>query len=146
MALKIYKPGQGRYVRLGTAGGMGLVALVVCWYLFNLLRQYVADDVAYKVYLMYSIPAVLFAALGLVGAKYLNHPRLADFLIATEGEMKKVAWSSKAEVVGSTLVVIVTVVLLAAFIFAVDLLVSGGLSSGWIIPYTDIRIPGLGLW
>ena len=146
MAFQIYKPGQGRYVRLGSAGGMGVVALVLCWYLFNLLRQYVSDDVAYKVYLMYSIPALLFAAMGLVGAKYLNDPRLSDFLIATENEMKKVSWSSKAEVGGSTLVVIVTVVLLALFIFAVDLLVSGGLSGGWTIPYTDIHIPGLGLW
>ncbi|MBE3132152.1 MAG: preprotein translocase subunit SecE [Acidobacteria bacterium] len=34
--------------------------------------------------------------------------------------MKKVSWSSKAELIGSTVVVIVTVFLLALVIFAVD--------------------------
>jgi len=125
---------------------MGVVALVIAYYTFTLLQQYVSDDFAGKVYVMYAIPAVLFAGLGLLAAKYLNDPRLADFLIATENEMKKVAWSSKAEVIGSTAVVIVTVVLLAIFIFVVDLLVTGGLSSGWTLPFTDVRIPGLGLW
>ena len=45
-----------------------------------------------------------------------------DFFIATEGEMKKVNWSSRQEVVRSTKVVIVTVVLMGVFLFVVDLL------------------------
>ncbi|HBS29351.1 MAG TPA: preprotein translocase subunit SecE [Phycisphaerales bacterium] len=51
---------------------------------------------------------------------YAN-PRTGEFFIATEGEMKKVNWSSKKEVVGSTWVVIGTSVLLAAALFLVDL-------------------------
>ncbi|MBU0718456.1 MAG: preprotein translocase subunit SecE [Planctomycetes bacterium] len=42
-------------------------------------------------------------------------------MVATEGEMKKVSWSSKAEVIGSTKVVIMFTVLLAALLFVVDL-------------------------
>ncbi|MCK4602752.1 MAG: preprotein translocase subunit SecE [Phycisphaerae bacterium] len=52
----------------------------------------------------------------------VNRPRSADFLIATEGEMKKVSWSSKKEIVGSTKVVIVTTFMLAAILFSVDIL------------------------
>ncbi|MBS3820407.1 MAG: preprotein translocase subunit SecE [Planctomycetes bacterium] len=51
----------------------------------------------------------------------VNRPRTADFLIATEGEMKKVSWSSRKEVIGSTKVVIVTTFILAAILFIVDL-------------------------
>ncbi|MCD6378651.1 MAG: preprotein translocase subunit SecE [Planctomycetes bacterium] len=53
--------------------------------------------------------------------KIVNWPRSADFLIATEGEMKKVSWSSKKELIGATKVVIITTFLLAAMLGAVDL-------------------------
>jgi preprotein translocase subunit SecE len=142
----MYKPGQGRYVRLGTAGVAGVVALMICYYIYYLLEAHVPGDFAYKIYVTYTVPALVFAGLALLVAKYLNDPRAADFLIATESEMKKVSWSSKAEVIGSTLVVIVTVVILAAFIFVVDYLVSGTLGDGCRIPFTGLRAPGLGLW
>ena len=130
MALKIYKSGQAPYVRYGTAIGIGLVGLVVCYYVWTLLTQYVADGLAYKVYLEYAVPAVLFAALAVAAAYYLNTPKFVDFLIATESEMKKVSWSSKAELMGSTFVVIVTVVLLAVFIYVADNLIIFTLARG----------------
>ncbi|MGP1273593.1 MAG: preprotein translocase subunit SecE [Phycisphaerales bacterium] len=43
-----------------------------------------------------------------------------DFLIATDGEMKKVNWSTRREIQGSTVVVVVASFLLAAAIFVVD--------------------------
>ncbi|NLF33032.1 MAG: preprotein translocase subunit SecE [Planctomycetes bacterium] len=45
----------------------------------------------------------------------------ADFLIATEGEMKKVAWSSRKEVIGSTKVVVFATFILAAMLYVVDI-------------------------
>ena len=120
MALKIYKSGQGRYVRVGTGAGAGVVALALAYYVWGLLAQYVADDFAYKVLLEYAVPAALFVGLAVGTALALNRPKVADFFIATESEMKKVSWSSKAELIGSTTVVIVTVFLLALLIFAVD--------------------------
>ncbi len=133
-------------MRLGTAGAAGLVALIICYYVWSLLAGYVPKDFAYKVYVLYAVPALLFAGMALLVAKYLNQARAADFLIATESEMKKVSWSSKAEVLGSTTVVIMTVIILAAFIFLVDYVVSGTLGGGCRIPYTGLRAPGLGLW
>ena len=64
----------------------------------------------------------------------VNGPRFADFLIATESEMKKVSWSSRAELVGSTVVVIVTVLILAAYIFGVDSMIAKGLSLLKVLP------------
>jgi len=42
-------------------------------------------------------------------------------MIATEGEMKKVNWSSRKEVFGATRVVIVMVLALASFLFVVNM-------------------------
>jgi preprotein translocase SecE subunit len=51
-----------------------------------------------------------------VGAKR----RTVDFLIATDGEMKKVNWSTRKEVQGSTIVVVIASFMLAFAIFVVD--------------------------
>lgn len=48
-------------------------------------------------------------------------PKTVDFLIATDGEMKKVNWSTKKDIIGSTKVVILWCVLLVAGLFFVDL-------------------------
>jgi preprotein translocase subunit SecE len=69
----------------------------------------------------FGVPVVLLLGLGLLMLWILNRPKSADFLIATEGEMKKVSWSSRKEVVGSTKVVLVTTFFLAGLLFAVDL-------------------------
>lgn len=44
----------------------------------------------------------------------------SEFLIATDGEMKKVNWSTRKEIIGSTWVVVSATFLIAAFLFAVD--------------------------
>jgi preprotein translocase SecE subunit len=44
-----------------------------------------------------------------------------DFLIATDGEMRKVNWSSRREVIGSTWVVIIAAFLIAAILFVIDI-------------------------
>jgi len=120
VAFELYKSAQGRYVRVGTAIAAALIALVVSYYAWGLLSRHLPDDFAYKVYVVYAAPAVLFAVLAAMTAYYLNRPKAADFFIATESEMKKVSWSNKAELVGSTVVVIVTVILLALFIYLAD--------------------------
>ncbi|MEM7621649.1 MAG: preprotein translocase subunit SecE [Planctomycetota bacterium] len=43
-----------------------------------------------------------------------------EFLIATDGEMKKVNWSTRREVIGSTWVVIIAAFLIAAILFGID--------------------------
>lgn len=51
-----------------------------------------------------------------VGSK----PQTCEFLIATDGEMKKVNWSTRREVMGSTWVVIAASFLVAAILYFVD--------------------------
>ncbi|MEX2217413.1 MAG: preprotein translocase subunit SecE [Phycisphaerales bacterium] len=47
-----------------------------------------------------------------------------EFLIATDGEMKKVNWSTRRDVIGSTWVVILWSAMIAAGLFVVDLVFS----------------------
>jgi preprotein translocase SecE subunit len=56
----------------------------------------------------------------LVGVK----PGTSEFLIATDGEMKKVNWSTRKHILDSTWVVIAWSVLLAGGLYAVDLMFS----------------------
>ena len=68
------------------------------------------------------VPVGLFVVLGLlifwlVGKKV----SIADFMIAAEGEMKKVSWSSRKEIAVSTFIVIVVVILVAMLLGVTDL-------------------------
>ena len=55
--------------------------------------------------------------------------RSVDFLVATEGEMKKVNWSTRREVFGSTVVVILLSVVIAIFCKIWDLVFVAFFSS-----------------
>jgi preprotein translocase subunit SecE len=70
--------------------------------------------------IQFGVPAALLAALAVFLFWMVNRRKSADFLIATEGEMKKVSWSSRKEIVGSTKVVIVATFILAGLLYAVD--------------------------
>lgn len=47
--------------------------------------------------------------------------RPVEFLIATDGEMRKVNWSTRREIMGSTWVVVVASALIASVLFVIDL-------------------------
>ena len=68
------------------------------------------------------IMAAAFALCGFGTYKLLNKPRLADFLIESESELRRVDWPSKPEVVASTKVVVVVVVLMMILLFFLDLI------------------------
>ena len=116
MAFDIYKRGQGKYTRLCSAFGTAIIAGLGCLQLYKKLD---ATDLGLWVKTM--VPAVLFVALGLLIFLLVNKPSVADFMVAAEGEMKKVSWSSKKEIAVSTFVVIVVVILMAALLGVTDL-------------------------
>jgi len=93
-----------------------------------------ANPVRFALYIQYGVPAVLFAIGGALVFHLVNKPNFADFLIQTEGEMKKVSWSSKAELMGSTAVVIVTVIIMAVLIYVADYVWIVGLRLVTVLP------------
>lgn len=122
MKFEFYKKGQGYYTRLGTALGGGLMSALGSYALYQTLGGIDPEsmDATTKSWIQAGVPALLFAVLCGVIFKLVNMPRLADFMIQTEGEMKKVSWSTKKEIITSTKIVIITVIVMAVILACVD--------------------------
>lgn len=74
----------------------------------------------------WSVPlvAVVFAALWVLSAWFLNKPWVSDLLIETEAEMKRVSWPSPTEAWGATKVVAVTVLAITVVLMVFDMVIS----------------------
>jgi preprotein translocase SecE subunit len=118
--LSVYKPGQGYYTRMGTVVGVSVVSLLGILWLWEYMRAITIQGVN-PLYVAAG-GAIIVGGLITFLMYYLVFvkSRSVDFLIATEGEMKKVNWSTRREVIGSTTAVIVTAIVIAMFCFAID--------------------------
>ena len=132
----IYKKGQGYWTRMGTAMGAFLIIALTVWFFYKQLppiltpiftpanatieQTRAASAKAYNATL--GICTALLAGIALLVWRLMNKPSNADFLIATDSEMKKVNWTSKKELIGSTKVVIVFMFLIAGILFGVDII------------------------
>ena len=115
----IYKPSQGFHTRVWSGVAYGVM---VCWFAYFLYHKLELLGVSEWVkYVQIGVAVGVIIGFGLLGywALALNR-KLCDFLIATEGEMKKVNWTSRKEIIGSTKVVIFVMVVLAVILFVVD--------------------------
>jgi preprotein translocase SecE subunit len=116
MVFTIYKRGQGKYTRLCSAFAIAIVAGLGCLQLYKKLQ---AGDVGLWVETM--VPAGLFVILAFLSFWLVNQRSFADFLIAAEGEMKKVSWSSRQEIAVSTFIVIMVVISMAVLLGTTDI-------------------------
>lgn len=117
-----YKPDQGKVTRTGTFIGLGLLIAWGAMFVKDHLVAYEGDE-AWRLLITPGIPILFAVVMGVVAWRVTFASRKSsDFMIATEGEMKKVSWSSRREVIGSTKVVIAFTVLMALLLFGVDLI------------------------
>lgn len=145
MVFSLYKPKQGQIVRWGSFG------LTAALFVFGMVRLYNSFpylselperrapfwQMVYNPLWSFTIPAVeipivltprliftlAFGAVLLLILGYLcfRNERISDFLIDTESEMRKVAWPTLREVADSSLVVIIVIIALGVYLFAVDI-------------------------
>jgi preprotein translocase SecE subunit len=117
---EIYKPGQGRYTRTGTAVGGGILIAGAGNFLFTQLEA-LGPQGGWALVVQIVVPLAVVVGLGLTLYWVVAVNRgTCDFFIATEGEMKKVSWSTRNEIVGSTKVVIGATLFLGLLLFVVD--------------------------
>jgi preprotein translocase subunit SecE len=117
-----YKPEQGKITRTATFIGLGLVIAWGAKFLSDRLAGFEGDE-GWRLLITPGMPILFAVVLGALAWHFtFVHRKASDFMIATEGEMKKVSWSSKNEVIGSTKVVILFTVLLAIILFVADIL------------------------
>jgi preprotein translocase SecE subunit len=124
--MSVYKRGQGKYTRMITVLSGALIVAIGCLQLYRTLD---AADIGLWVSTM--VPVGLFIGLSVLIMWLMNRPSIADFMIAAEGEMKKVNWSTRQEVTVSTIVVISVVILLATLLGIADFVLQ--LSVTWLV-------------
>ena len=119
----IYKKGQGYWTRMMSAIALGMLALMgAAWLWDNLKNARIAG--LEPIYTQTVAFVLVFAGAAWLGYYLIGRkPKVVDFLIATEGEMKKVNWSTRREIRGSTIVVIGLTFVIALIISFLDYLV-----------------------
>ncbi len=130
-----YKSDQGRLARMAIFWILWILIVYGCWGLRYAVKGWglptaitealttlpVIEEVSYaSLFVLILIPAVV--AFVLIHA--LNRPKFADFLIETENELRKVAWPSFKETRQASLVVVITVLILAGFLAGSDAVLS----------------------
>jgi preprotein translocase SecE subunit len=130
-----YKKDQGRFARMaafwalfglmayGCLGGMvyvldGWIGQKPWLPMFPLLGKFGLSEV---------IALGVLAVFGVMIFRWLNKPKVADMLIDTEGELRKVTWPNAKETWAGTIAVAVTVLVLLAFLFSTDVVLTWGI-------------------
>ena len=114
MAFKIYKRGQGYYTRLVSALTVFAIIAIGSFVLYQKLT------VVGNPWIEIFVPIGVCAVFSFLVFWVVNHPKIADFMIAAEGEIKKVSWSSRSEIIASTIVVIGVVIFMSTLLFVAD--------------------------
>lgn len=121
---KIYKEGQGKWARGILAFVVALGAIFAVRALHGTLPEkesFQLPFVSWSFDYRFFIEGPLLIIALVFGVWLFNHPTAADFLIDTENELKnKVTWPSRKEEINASVVVVITVVLVGAFILLAD--------------------------
>jgi preprotein translocase subunit SecE len=127
----LYKPLQGKQARLWTAVGLGLIIVFGLYEVFQAIKDSSGNMMAS------TVSGSIGAVLAWFTFRLLEFPPFVEFLIATEAEMNKVSWTSREDLKRATTVVLVTVLLMAVFLFGVDWLWSSLLQLLHVLQFRD---------
>lgn len=140
----LYKRTQGRATRQVTFAAVAVVVAAGLWRLYGMLATGLRNwpgkwidawnrlefftvgrnetmEAVLRQSLHYGLPFVLLLLGWWAAYRLVNYPVFADFLIAVEAEMNKVSWPTRGELYRSSIVVLVTIFVLAAVLFGFDL-------------------------
>jgi preprotein translocase subunit SecE len=121
----VYKRSQGRITRQVTFAVLAITMAIGAWRLTEVLQATTLSSEGfwrdYQTVWQYGIPMLVLAVGLWIAFRVVNVPQFADFLIAVEAEMNKVSWPSRDVLVRSSIVVMLTIFLLAGLLFFYDL-------------------------
>ncbi len=143
MTFQIYRKGVGVYARGAVAGLFGLAAIFAAYSLYGALIDlpefYAGARVpllgirmtwggvgACALFVLCCLFICVFTTGFEVGLRGLDNKskKAVEFFIETQAELQKVSWPARSELIGSTIVVIVCLVVMGVYIFCVDWVVS----------------------
>ncbi len=111
----LYKRNQGRITRQVTFAVIAVTSALGAW---QMSESASSNDLLWKLY----IPMTVFAVGAWFAYRLVNLPSFTDFLISVEAEMSKVSWPTRTELIRGSIVVLITIIFLAAFLFLFDLM------------------------
>jgi preprotein translocase subunit SecE len=145
--MTLYKPNQGAYARATAAGALLLVDLLASVRFFQWAEiEHKFSVFGLQVPFGFIWAAVLFVGLAVVIAVFTagygtgmrgidaKTRGFVDLLIDTQTELQKVSWPDRDELVRSTTVVMVCMLVLGVFLFCVDLLLSTAMQIINVLP------------
>ncbi len=112
----LFKPNQGRVVRQVTAGAVAIVMVTAAWRLRATLLIEMAAPISVGVPLLISALGLWFAY------RLINWPTFANFLISVEAELDKVSWADWGYLKRATVVVLVVMFAMGAYLYIADIL------------------------
>jgi len=125
-----YRKDQGRLARMAAFWGLLLMLLFGCSFLHGVLsgaaslREPIAGLTLPFLGVALSPAFVIGAIVFVVGAwaiyRWSETPKIADLLIDTESELRKTSWPTMDEVINASIVVVVTVLVMGAFLALAD--------------------------
>jgi preprotein translocase SecE subunit len=129
--MKAYKPEQGRMARMASFWTLVLLLLFGCNFLHLSLTTYLPSFakplggvsipfVSVPLTVSFLVSSVVFVAGVALLYGWMQTPKVADFLIDVEAELRKVTWPTMQEVVNAAIVVAVTVAVLMGFLAGSD--------------------------
>jgi preprotein translocase subunit SecE len=124
----IYKRSQGRITRQVTFAAMALVFAVgfhrmhESLFLTNIDNSWPLMQFLMNSGMAYWLPGTLLLICLWISYRVVNFPSFADFLIAVEAELNKVSWPTRTELIRSSVVVLISLLVLAGVIFGFDLI------------------------
>ncbi|MBI4243804.1 MAG: preprotein translocase subunit SecE [Planctomycetes bacterium] len=71
--------------------------------------------------LMLVIAVAVFIGVGFIGSILSNKPKIADFIIETESELKKVSWPSRKEYLSASVAIVIMVIFMVFYLIFVDM-------------------------
>jgi preprotein translocase SecE subunit len=126
-----YRADQGRHVRMAAFWSVVFFLVFGCRFLHDVLIQWASlreplggiriPVVAVNLSPAFLVSFLVFLAGLVVIQRWQQRPKVADLLIDTEAELKKVTWPSGTDVWNASMVVIASVVLLGAFLALADI-------------------------
>lgn len=116
LSTHVFKANQGRMVRQVTLAVLLATVFLGC---YRMSEVFFLDA---EPLVRLGIPALAFAVGAWVSYRVVHWPRFADFLIAVQGELDKVNWATWEYLIRATGVVLVTMVIAAAFLWVCDFL------------------------
>ena len=118
----IYKKGQGYWTRMGTLLAVVVLGLMLAFTLWNQIpASFFQNDPSTGKQVALWVALGFIVVYFFISLRMMNKPGNVDFLIATDSEMKKVNWTSRKELIGSSKVVILFMFMIAIYLFLNDI-------------------------